>query len=384
MPAGAAQSVIRGTHMKHWGRRIVCVLVTGMLLAACGTQDTGAGAEEATHTHEGELIVVPEKSALRQALQLDTVQKRTVQTPLQAPAVLEADPARVANILPPLAGRVAALYVHLGDAVKAGQPLFAMDSAELAQARSDLQHARIALEQTKKALARQQDLADHHIAAQKDLEQAQADHDGAQSEYERASAVFRTLGIAESGGGRELTVRSPLAGRVSMLNLVPGTYANDSNAALLTVSDASTIWFSAGVQEKDLGRVRAGDAARATLQAFPGETFEGKVRFVADQLDPDTRTAKVRVAYDNPDGRLKPGMFASLSFKGEPHEAVLVPTTALIQSGDQTVVFVEAQPWKFEARPVQTGPQDGAATEIVQGLKGGERIVVAQGVLLND
>lgn len=370
--------------------RICCVLLAGWL-SACHGRDAAGGdaAAEATHVREGELIVVPEKSALRQVLAIAPAQKQLAQTPLQAPATLEADPAKVASILPPVSGRISTLYVHLGDTVKATQPLFSIASADLAAARSDLRHARIALTQTKKTLDRQQDLAEHHIAAQKDLEQAQADYEGAQSEYERAATVFRVMGVPMEGDGegassRELTVRSPLAGRVSMLNLVPGTYANDNAVALLTVSDASTIWFTASVQEKDLDRVRPGEAVSATVQSFPGETFQGKVQFVADQLDADTRTIKVRVAYDNREDRLKPGMFANLEFQGQPHEAVLVPTTALIQSGDRTVVFVEAQPWKFEPRPVLTGPQDGASTEILKGLDGGERIVVRQGVLLND
>ena len=183
---------------------------------------------------------------------------------------------------------------------------------------------------------------------------------------------------------RSLTVRSPLAGRVSLLNAVPGTWANDNTAALLQVSDVSTIWFTASVQEKDLAQVQAGDTASAVVQAYPGESFAGVVRFVSDQLDADTRTIKVRIAYDNKDGRLKPGMFAQVLFAGRPHAALLVPLTALIQSGDQTVVYVEKQPWKFEARPVVTGPRDGDSIEILKGLDGGERIVARQGVLLND
>jgi cobalt-zinc-cadmium efflux system membrane fusion protein len=373
----------------------ICGAVVGVLLAcvlaACHSGDA-AGADQAaaaSHLREGELVVVPEKSELRQALAVAAVERKTAQIPLEAPAVLEADPARVANILPPLAGRITALRVHLGDAVKAGQPLFTLDSADLAQARADLQKARIALEQTRKALERQNDLAEHKVAAEKDVEQAQADSDNARSELQRAITVFQVMGIppdsGQAGGSaRELTVRAPLAGRVSMLAVVPGTYANDNTAALLTISDLSTIWFTAGVPEKDLGAVQAGEAVSATLQSFPGEKFEGKVLFVADQLDADSRTVKVRAAYPNPDGRLKPGMFANMVFRGQPHPALLVPLTALIQSGDRTVVFVEVQPWKFEPRPVITGARSGEEIEILKGLEGGERIVVRQGVLLND
>jgi membrane fusion protein, heavy metal efflux system len=277
--------------------------------------------------------------------------------------------------------------VHLGDPVKTGQPLFTIDSSDLAQARADLQHAQVAVTLYKKALLRAQDLAQHdQIVALKDLEQAESDYAGAQTEHERASAVFSTLGIPlmSTESPRELTVRSPVTGRISTLNAVAGTFANDNTAPLMTVSDVSTIWFTASVQEKDLPFVTAGEEISATVQSFPGETFKGRVMFVADQLDAETRTVKVRMAYRNADGRLKPGMFANVIFLGSPHSAIVVPTTALVQVDATTEIFVEVEPWKFEARPVTAGLRLGENTEILTGLAGGERIVVKQGVLLND
>jgi cobalt-zinc-cadmium efflux system membrane fusion protein len=355
-------------------------------LAACGSH----GAPEDAQTpvpafvRDGNFITIPEKSGLRNYVVVDAAREQTLQTPLEAPAVLEADPAKVANILPPLSGRISVLSVHLGDTVKAGQPLFTIDSSELAQARSDLQHAQQAQRLTQKAFVRTQDLAQHGIAAQKDLEQAESDYQGAQTELERASAVFRTLGISPESteSARQLVVRSPVAGRVSMLNAVAGTFANDATAPLMTISDVSTIWFTGSVQEKDLAAVKAGEAVTATVQSFAGETFTGTVAFIADQLDTDTRTIKVRVAYDNHDGRLKPGMFAKLTFLGEAHSAVVVPTTALIQNESRTQVFVEVAPWKFEPRPVTAGATQGELTEVLTGLKAGERVVTRQGVLL--
>lgn len=367
--------------------RLAAATVLALLLAACGHgEDAAAGGAAPLFVHQGDALQVPEQSELRKYLVVAPAEQRSIQAPLNAPAVLEADPSRVASILPPVAGRITALQVHLGDAVKAGQPLLTIDSADLAQARADLQHAQIGLTQTKKALDREQDLADHHIAAQKDLEQAQADYGGAQSEYQRAAAVFTVLGLSpeSTDSPRQLTLRSPLAGRVSSLNVAPGTYANDSNAALMTVSDVSTIWFTASVQEKDLAAVTPGEEIEAEVQSFPGEVFKGRVQFVSDQLDTDTRTIKVRVAHDNADGRLKPGMFAHLAFRAAARPAVMVPTTALIQQESRTLVYVETAPWTFQAREVKTGVRLGDDTEVVQGLSGGERIVARQGVLLND
>ena len=101
-------------------------------------------------------------------------------------------------------------------------------------------------------------------------------------------------------------------------------------------------------------------------------------------LDPDTRTVKVRIAMDNASGRLRPGMFAKVTFSGQEYRATVVPSTAIVQSGFNTRVFVETAPWKFEPRVCKTGAQLGDRVEIVSGLKAGERIVVKDGVLLND
>jgi membrane fusion protein, heavy metal efflux system len=363
------------------------LVICSAVLGCHSRPDSSSDSFGATHVRDGAFVVVPEKSELRRYLMLGAAIKQTVQQPLLAPAVLEADPSKVGSILPPLSGRIDALYVHLGDSVKAGQRLFTIDSSDLAQARSDLQHAQVALTYYKKALVRAQDLAQHdQIVAQKDLEQAESDYAGAQSEHERASAVFSTLGIPlqSTDSPRQLTVKSPVNGRISTLNAVAGTFANDNTAPLMTVSDVSTIWFTASVQEKDLAFVNAGEEVSASVQSFPGETFKGRVTFVADQLDSDTRTIKVRVAYQNSNGRLKPGMFANVMFLGSPHAAVLVPTTALIQVDATTEIFVEVAPWKFEARPVTAGLRLNDKTEILTGLAEGERIVVKQGVLLND
>ena len=367
-------------------RALLLGIAGAAVLTACGGhKDTATDSKPVpAFVRDGDFVVIPEKSGLRNYVAVEAAREQRIQTPLEAPAVLEADPAKVATILPPLSGRISVLSVHLGDTVKTGQPLFTIDSSELSQARADLQHAQQNLRLTQKAYVRTQDLAQHGIAAQKDLEQAESDYHGAQSELERATAVFRTLGISpqSTASARQLVVRSPVAGRVSMLTAVAGTFANDSNAPLMTISDVSTIWFTASVQEKDLSGVAPGEAVTATVQSFAGETFEGKVAFVADQLDPDTRTIKVRVAYDNREGRLKPGMFAKVTFLGQAHTAVTVPTSALIQNESRTQVFVEVAPWKFEPRAVTAGATQGADTEVLTGLKAGERVVSRQGVLL--
>ena len=132
----------------------------------------------------------------------------------------------------------------------------------------------------------------------------------------------------------------------------------------MTVANLSTVWLAASVQEKDIHSLFVGQTARISLDAYDG-TFEGKVRYVGQVLEPDTRTVKVRIAMDNSSGRFRPGMFAKATFAGQARKATVVPATALIQSGFNTRVFVETSPWRFEPRICKTGAQMGDRVEIV-------------------
>jgi cobalt-zinc-cadmium efflux system membrane fusion protein len=186
------------------------------------------------------------------------------------------------------------------------------------------------------------------------------------------------------GQGETLTIRAVRAGVVSDLAASPGAFWNDTTAPLMTVSDTSVLWVSANVPEQNIADVTRGQTARITFSAYPGEVFTGRVLFVGDVLDPDTRREKARIALDNKNGRLKPGMFASVTFETPGHAATMAPTTALILKDDAMQVFSEVSPWVFEPRKVETGIDQGDRTAILSGLQPGRRIVVKGGVLLND
>lgn len=327
-------------------------------------------------------LFVPDASPLRSRLTTEVVGLQTVQGTLSAPATVEAEPSRLAKIAPPLAGRVVKLFVRFGDTVREGTPLFTLDAPDLVSAQSDFLKAKSALAQAERNLARQKDLKDHGIGAQRDLEQAQTDRDTAESELERASTRLRLLKVGPGGVGGPLTVTSPIAGRVFDLATAPGQFQNDPAAILMTVADLSTVWLTAGVQEKDIRRVHRGDEADASFAAYPGEKFVGHVLFVGDLLDPDTRTIKVRVAFKNDDFRLKPGMFATVAFRSQPAPEIVAPTAGVVISGEKSSAYVEVSPWTFEKRAVEVGEQLGDKIVVTKGLEPGTRIVATNAVLL--
>jgi cobalt-zinc-cadmium efflux system membrane fusion protein len=335
--------------------------------------------------HDGDLLRIPEKSPLRRSLVVAALAEQSIAAPITLPALVEADPARLVKVLPPLAGRIVSLNKQLGDEVKAGEVLFTIDAPDFAQANADALKAQAALTLAQHNLQRQRELDKSEIAARHDLEQAEGDYQQAAAETARANARLTQIGArtgaANSGG--HLAVRSPIAGRVVELSAAAGAYWNDATAALMTVADLSKVFISANAQEKDLGQLYVGQQASIKLDAWPAPV-SGQVRYIGEMLDADTRTIKVRMPFDNRDGHLKPGMFAEATLLARPHNGLLVPMAAVIQSGFASRAFVETQPWQFAPREVKLGAQIGEQVEVLAGLKAGDRIVVKDGVLLND
>jgi cobalt-zinc-cadmium efflux system membrane fusion protein len=332
--------------------------------------------------HEGDRLVVPEDSPLRERLKVAAARIEKISTRLVVPAAVESDPARTAKITPPLPGRVVELYVRFGDSVTKNEPLLSLDSPDLVAAQTDYLKAQAALAQAERNVGRQRDLQQHGIGAQKELEQAQTDQKVAKGEVERAAVRLKLLGSDPGQLGKALVVRSPIDGRVVQFSVAPGEFHNDQNAVLMTVADLTTVWVTANVQEKDIRRIKIGEASNAVFAAYPGENVAGRVRFVGDLLDPDTRTTKVRMDFSNENGRLKPGMFATVTFTATAQPEIVVESTALVLIGDKTYVFVEVEPWAFVRRVVQTGQTQGKLAVVTKGLAEGERVVMQNAVLL--
>ncbi|QEE23901.1 efflux RND transporter periplasmic adaptor subunit [Rhodanobacter glycinis] len=336
--------------------------------------------------HRGSRIVVPANSPLRQRLRVAPVMLHQAPHALDFPATVEADPAHMANVLPALTGRVVALKVDLGDHVERGQLLAVIDSSDLAQAYADVDKARDALNLAKKTLDRARGVEQAGGAAVKDLEVAQSSHMQAQAEYRRARARLAALGgnADAKADSRPMDVRAPITGTITALSIAPGMFVNDPTASLMTIANIDKVWVTAQVSENDLGLVARGQAASASVPAYPGRLFRGTVASIGAVLDPDTGHDKLRIAVDNADHALKPNMYARASVAVPQPAQVFVPQSALLMNNDSTTVFVEVAPWVFERRTVELSYDEGHDARVLKGLKAADRVVVTGGVLLND
>ena len=335
---------------------------------------------------DGSRIVVPEGSPLRSKLTIGAVAQKQIERKLQLPAIVEANPARTVKVLPPVAGRLIDLKVQLGERVERGQELAVIDSSDLAQAYADSEKARSALKLTKQTLDRAIALEKYSAGAVKDRQQAESDHAQAEAEFERSQSRLRAIGVSADPreAGRVLSLKAPVSGSVIDLQAAKGAFLNDATAAIMTIANLGEVWVTANVPENDAGLVAQGQAVDVVFTAYPGEVFKGRVLFVSDILDPDTRRIKVRIAFQNPDMRLKPNMFATATFMTSKQMVGVVPVAALVLRNETDQVFVEIAPWTFEPRLVEIDFQQADQAVIARGLKAGEHIVVRGAVLLND
>ena len=343
-------------------------------------------AETAMFTRQGNKIVIPQGSPLRERLTIEAARQDEVVPKLALPGVVESDPARTAAVLPALGGRVLELKVALGDRVAKGQVLAVVDSPDLAQAYDDYDKAADAFELTRKNLTRQEGQHKIGAASERDLDQAKSDFAQAQAEYTRTQARMKVLQIPveSTQRARLLDVRAPVAGSVSSLAIAPGNMINDPTQPIMTIADLSTVWVTALVPEKDLSVVSKNQDAEVTLAAYPDRVLHGKVLFIADVLEPDSRRSRIRIAFHNADYALKPNMFASVVIAGAKQSRVVLPSSALLMNNDRTSVFVETAPWTLERRTVEPLLEEGQSVTIAAGIKPGERVAIKGGVLLND
>jgi cobalt-zinc-cadmium efflux system membrane fusion protein len=330
-------------------------------------------------------IIVPETSPLRKALKIEPVEEQLLERQVNVPGEVEADPAKMIKIISPVSGRIVKLHKKLGDVVTKGEALFSLDSTELSQSFSEATKSQEALILAKRNLDRQKELNTAGISARKELDVAESEYNQAVGEAERTKARLALLGISLSQGNNRLfTMPSPIDGRIIELTGTQGSFWNDTNAPILTVANLSSVWVAANVQEKEIGSVFKGQSAQINFSAYQGESYKGKVHYIGEIFDPDTHTVKVLIAVDNHLGRFRPGMFGSVTLKYPAKKAIVIPEKAIVQKGFNTIVFVETSPWRFEPRICKTDAQIEDRIEITEGLKAGERIVVKEGVLLND
>jgi cobalt-zinc-cadmium efflux system membrane fusion protein len=376
------------------------LLLCGVAVALCtGCQDkrvvpgveTMAGA-----TAQPGTVVLPDSSPMLKQIARAVVGVAELPTDeVVAPGKIEANPNRISKVVLPVSGRITSVLVQTGDAVRKDQPLLTIQSPDADAAMSTFLSAQASVTQARAGLVKAQsdfdrssDLFEHNAVAKKDvvsaesaLAQGRAAVDQANASLEQAQRRLAVLGLAPGDAKQEVVLRSPLAGKVLELSIVPGEFRNDTSVSLMTIADLSTVWVTSQVPETYIRFVQTGERVEISLVAYPGETFVGRVSRIADTVDPQTRTVKVQAEMENPHGRFRPEMYGSIHHIESTATIPVIPAAAVVQDGDRTIVFVENAPGHFAERRVSLGKRAGNLVRVQSGVKPGD-IIAVDGVML--
>jgi cobalt-zinc-cadmium efflux system membrane fusion protein len=369
-----------------------------LTLAAAGCHRAQPAQDDPPATISGSSITVPSDSPILKQLRCERAAIAELPTAeVVAPGKIEANPNRVSKVAAPVAGRVASVDVKVGDAVAVGQPLFTLDSPDGDSAVSAEQQAQAALTQAQAVLDKARadaeritDLFEHDAAAKKDklaadnaVTQAEAGVAQARAAFDQSQRRLSVLGLTAGGAKQRVTVRSPLAGKILDLTIVPGEYRNDTSTPVMTIADLQNVWVSSQVPETSIRFIQPHELLEVRLAAYPADVFDARVERIADTVDPQTRTVKVQAELTNAGGRLRPEMFGTIRHVESIAKTTVVPIGAVIVDNGQSVLFVQTANGQFERRVVQPGPKADAVIRIASGVKPGEAVVVDGAVLLS-
>jgi cobalt-zinc-cadmium efflux system membrane fusion protein len=373
--------------MKRTLGLLAAVLALALLLAGCrakAASDPAAGAPQpAPVEQEGNADLVkvdhPEQFAIATAGRRDSVPA------LNVTGAVTADVSRNVPVISIASGRILEVHARLGDTVTQGQLLLRVQSADTSSAFSDYRQA-VADETLARAqLARSKLLYDKGAIAQKDLEVAQDVDEKARITVETTSERLRVLGADKDHPSPIVDIVAPVSGVITdqQVTTASGTQGLASPNAF-TISDLSHVWILCDVYENDLAFVHLGEYAEIRLNAFPNTVLKGRVSNIGPTLDPNLRTAKVRLEVQNP-GFIRLGMFVKATFHGQQREVhAMVPATAILHLHDRDWVYVPTDNGQFRRVEVSGGDMlPGDMQEIRTGIQPGQRVVQNALVLQN-
>lgn len=360
---------------------ISSVLAVFLALGGCGDK-VAKGEEpvkqEAAGKEEKGLKLTAEEQALA-GIKFEEVSSRTFEDSVSVTATIRPNQDRIAKIAPRVEGRIVSVSANLGDNVRAGQSLAIMDSLAIGEAQSALLRAQSSERVAQADFKRAESLSAEEIIPQKELLRSRGELERASAESRAASDRLRLLGGSASASGRAqstFALTAPFAGTVIQKKATIGELGSPAEA-VFTIADLSKVWIEANLTDELLSKVKTGAAATVTVGAYPGERFSGRVAYIANVLDKDSRTIAARIEVPNKDGRLKPEMFATANIAtGGQLEAISVPDGAILLLQGQATVFV-SEGGSFQPRAIETGEKISGRTVIKSGLKPKEQVVAA-------
>ena len=369
----------RGDSMSGW--KVCIILLSGAISAALsgcgGKSDTGSAAPPPAKVEkQGDpsqfQVDHPEKFPLATASENSSAPK------LSVTGVVSPDVSRTVPVISLATGRVVDIKARLGDTVRKGEVLLRLQSPDISGAFSDYRKAVADEILTRTQLERAQLLYEKGAISLNDYQVAQDTDQKAKVDVETSLEHLRVLGVDKDHPGGIVDIVAPISGVITDQQVTnAGGVQGLAGANPFTISDLSSVWILCDVYENDLGSVQMRDTAQIRLNAFPEKMFSGKVSNIGPVLDPNLRTAKVRIEVQNSGHVMRIGMFVTASFTGmKKVKTAVVPATAVLHLHDQDWVYLPLGGNAFRRVPVVAGKMlPGNMEEIISGIQPGAKVV---------
>lgn len=367
----------------------ILIATVAIALTACGDSDKPVVTEKPATIEtkekepgEKEGLKLSAEETTRAGIKTEVLKSQTITDSLTVTATIRVNQDRVARIAPRIEGRVVTVSAKLGDNVRAGQSLAVLDSLSVGEASMTLMQAQSSQRLAETDFKRAEALNAEEIIPKREYLRAKSELERATVTLRSAEDKLRLLGAAPSTGGwvqSLFPLMAPFAGTVIEKKATVGALSNPSEP-LFIVADLSTIWIEASLGEAQIAKVRTGAKATVSVGAYPNEHFSGRVTYIANLLDKDTRTIAARIEVDNKDGRLKPEMFATATIDvggastKAPIEVLTVPDEAIVLMQGQPTIFV-FEHGGYEQRTIELGEKQSGRTVIKSGVEAGEQVV---------
>jgi len=326
-------------------------------------------------------------------IKVDAVKSKETKSVLEAMGKVLAPKPQTAIVGHAFSARVAEVHVKLGEWVDKGRKLVTLEGHEVGTAKSDFFKAIADLELAKQDLEREKELFENEVGIEKDLRAAEAQYKIAQAHHEAAEKRLHIFGFTEEQVKEiaethqihaAISLYAPIAGKIVEINAILGDLI-DEETEIMKIIDPTLLWVDAQVYERDIAKVKIGQSVEVRVPAHPDEVFHGKVTYIGDEVNEETRTITVRAEVNNEEAKLKPGMFADVDILMNGNtETLVVPKSAVLEDGRQKIVFVKAED-SFLLREIETGVANGDDYLPVQsGLDAGEEVVITGSHLLRS
>jgi len=343
---------------------------------ASGSEPTSLGDAQAGNLPEVPLAPIQLTPQRMQSIGivLGKVESKPVNSDLRFYGNVQVDERRQAYVQTRFAGWIRKVYADAtGNFIGKGQPLFTIYSPDLVATEQEYLLAKKNSEslQQSKVSGVASSAASLVGAAKERLMQWEV----SPAEIEKLDQTGKAI--------TNLTVHSPVSGYITQKNALPNMYVQPETM-LYTVADLSNVWVIAQVFQNDAGKIKPGDPAEVTVDAYPGRVFNGRVDYILPQLDMNTRTLPVRLVFANPGLKLRPGMYLNVRAKLPLGRQLVIPASAAFHSGTKNLVFVYRGEGNIEPREVELGPQVGDEIVVTTGIKAGEEIVTSANFLIDS